>query len=77
MQKEEANRYFLNQNNLPRLDEQLKAELDSELNIEDVAKAVMALPNGKAPGTDGFPVGFYKVFWPKIKLWYMTAWNMP
>jgi hypothetical protein len=43
LQKEEANRYFLNHNNLPRLEEQQKLEMESEINIEDIAKAIMAM----------------------------------
>jgi exonuclease III len=63
----DAGRYFLEQNDLPTLSEESKLELDTQMDISDVAKAIAALPNGKAPGSDGFPVEFYKAFWPKIK----------
>jgi hypothetical protein len=67
IQNQEANRLFLEQDDLPTLDDTNKNELDIQIDINDVANAIAALPNSKAPGTDGFPVDFYKVFWPKIK----------
>jgi hypothetical protein len=67
IQKQEANRYFLTQEHFPALDEDNKKELDIPIEMSDVANAIAALPNAKAPGSDGFPVDFYKVFWPKIK----------
>ena len=35
--------------------------------MEDIAEATKALPNNKSPGSDGFPLEFYKFFWNKIK----------
>jgi exonuclease III len=67
IQKQEANQYFLTQEQLPALDDDNKNELDIPIEMSDVANAIAALPNAKAPGSDGFPVDFYKVFWPKIK----------
>jgi hypothetical protein len=67
IQKREANRYFLTQEHLPALNEENRNELDIPIELNDVANAIAALPNAKAPGSDGFPVDFYKVFWPKIK----------
>jgi exonuclease III len=67
LQRNQANVHFLNQNNMPKLDEDEKTLLEQEITINEIAQAIADLPNGKTPGTDGFPVDFYKVFWPKIK----------
>ena len=64
--QDDATKYFLNED-IPTIDEEQKQELDKNLTIEDIAIATKELPNNKAPGSDGFPVDFYKFFWNKIK----------
>jgi hypothetical protein len=64
--QEDATKYFLNEE-LPSIDDEQKQDLDENITIEDIAAATKALPNNKSPGSDGFPVEFYKFFWNKIK----------
>ena len=40
---------------------------DEAITYEEIAKAIKDLPNNKSPGTDGFPIEFYKFFWKEIK----------
>ncbi len=42
-------------------------ELDSEITIHELSKAVQQLSVAKAPGIDGLPTEFYKHFWNVIK----------
>jgi hypothetical protein len=64
--QDEATKYFLNED-IPTIDDEQKQELEKNLTIEEIAIATKELPNNKAPGSDGFPVDFYKFFWNKIK----------
>ncbi len=42
-------------------------ELDSEITIHELSKAVQQFSVAKAPGIDGFPEEFYKHVWNVIK----------
>jgi hypothetical protein len=47
-------------------------ELENEILVssfmkEEVKKAIFQMEHNKAPGPDGFPAEFYKVFWDLIK----------
>ncbi len=42
-------------------------ELDSEITIHELSKAVEQFYVAKAPGIDGFPKEFYKHVWNVIK----------
>jgi hypothetical protein len=66
-ERTEANNYFLEQEGMTKIDDVDKESLEQEITYEDIAKATQELSNGKAPGSDGFPVEFYKFFWAKIK----------
>ena len=44
-----------------------KNNCDSKITIEECSKAGKDLPNNKAPGPNGIPVDFYKMFWPTLK----------
>ncbi|KAK3527725.1 hypothetical protein QTP86_001577, partial [Hemibagrus guttatus] len=48
---------------LPKLSEQVARELDRELTLAELHKALQGMENGRAPGIDGLPVEFYKAFW--------------
>ena len=39
------------------------AVTDKVLTLHELEQAAMSLRNGKAPGIDGLPIAFYKVFW--------------
>lgn len=41
--------------------------LTASFTVEEVHKAVFQMEHNKAPGTDGFPVEFYQVFWELTK----------
>jgi hypothetical protein len=62
----EARKYFLTEPPICVTDEDQKV-LDLELTDEEIANALKELPTRKSPGGDGFPVDFYKFFWPDIK----------
>jgi len=53
---------FLNKCNLPQLDENEAAQLNSEISVDEVIKAISALKSNKAPGPDGLPGELYKKF---------------
>ena len=55
-----------------KLSKELRDELDAPITAEEVKKAIDKLPRGKSPGIDGFPVEFYKVYWGKIKVLFMS-----
>ena len=74
-QLEESEDFFLNENNIPQLTENEKDILDSELTEHEIAKAVKNLPNSRAPGSDGIPIDFYKMFWTKSRNPYAKALN--
>lgn len=40
--------------------------LNTQLTLAEIQSAVMSMPNGKTPGSDGLPAEIYKVLWPKI-----------
>ena len=58
---------YLNDIAAPKISNESKNLCENELTIEECAKALKDLPNDKAPGFDGIPVDFYKVFWKDIK----------
>ena len=43
-----------------------QACLDSPLSTVEITHTIKAMQSGKAPGPDGFPVEFYKVFAVKL-----------
>ena len=57
---------FLN-NNIPKLDDTAIQECEKEITLEECSKALKKMKNRKTPGTDGFTVEFYKMFWTSIK----------
>lgn len=50
-------------------------ELDRPFTEEEIETAVKSLPNGKAPGLDGFTNDFYKACWDIIKFDIMSAFH--
>lgn len=62
---------FLENISLPSLSGADREKLNSFFTPEEVYQAILSLPSGKSPGLDGYPVEFYKVFWPEIEPLFM------
>lgn len=46
----------------------LDASLTHQFTLSEVEEVVFGMNNGKAPGSNGFPVEFFKDFWDIVKL---------
>ena len=57
---------FLEGLQLPKVDERDKAMLDSSISEGEIIETIKSMQTGKAPGPDGFPTEFYKLFFPKL-----------
>ncbi|KAK3541356.1 hypothetical protein QTP86_023072 [Hemibagrus guttatus] len=51
---------------LPKLSERAARELDRELSLEELHKALQRMENGRTSGIDDLPAEFYKAFWAVI-----------
>lgn len=52
---------------IKKISNQDRERLDQQITIHEVYDAIMSLSDGKTPGSDGFPIDFYKKFWSQIK----------
>lgn len=50
---------YLDRINLPRIDDETHTDLDQEITLVEVQKAMTQLKPGKTPAVDGLPVEFY------------------
>lgn len=64
---------FMNGLDIPQLSSKDQEELDSPITVEEVLAALKNMKNGSAPGLDGIPTEFYKVFWNDIKASLMNC----
>lgn len=55
-----AMRDFLDKCNLSQIDEAESAQLNSEISIKEIQKAITSLKSNKAPGPDAYLVSFIK-----------------
>ena len=62
MTEGECNNY-LDSVNIPKLSNSTKKVCDGVITMAELEKAVQELQNNKAPGPDGLPAEFYKIFW--------------
>ncbi|GFR74734.1 reverse transcriptase [Elysia marginata] len=58
--------------NIPQLNEDQKDATEAEF-TEEISAALKSMKNESAPGPDGTPVEFYKMFWPDVKDNFMVA----
>ena len=58
---------FSNNLSLPGLGEDEQQAMDAPISQAEVAEALKALNNGSAPGSDGIPAEWYKLFWQHIR----------
>ena len=66
---------FLDNTEAPKLSEQDKLKCEGELQEFELLNVLKNTANKKSPGSDGFPVEFYKVFWPQCKHFLLNALN--
>ena len=66
---------FVNEVIFPSLSENEVEMCDTPITIDEVAAALKSMKNGSAPGSDGLPVEFYKVFWQHIRSPLMECYN--
>ena len=64
---EENLNVFIKNPNIKKLCLESSLLCDENITLKECALALKAMYNNKAPGSDGFPAEFYKVFWPNIK----------
>ena len=60
---------------MPQLDEEEANNLEGEITINEASQALKNMKNFKSPGTDGFTVEFFKMFWGKIDEFVVRALN--
>ena len=53
----------------PMLSEQMRDNLEKEIEEKEISLAVKSMKNNKSPGLDGFPIDFFKYFWKDLKFW--------
>ena len=58
---------YIRENKSYQLTTNQRETLDQEFTEEEVATSIKSMRNNKTPGTDGFPIEFYKFFWVDIK----------
>ncbi|KAK3091716.1 hypothetical protein FSP39_022111 [Pinctada imbricata] len=64
---------LLNNEEIPKLSEDDKLNLEKPISIEEVGEAVKLLKNDKSPGPDGFSARFFKFFWPNLKFFLFRS----
>lgn len=52
---------------IPKLSEPEQNSLEGEITLEEATNALKNMSNKKSPGSDGFTVEFFKVFWKYLK----------
>ena len=65
----EAN-IFVDGLRIRRISDKQKEWLGSPFTLEELGTALKHMSNNKAPGTDGFPTEFYKIFWNDVKQYF-------
>ena len=58
-----------------RLDISNRTELDEDLTLPELTNALNSMKKGKTPGSNGFPVEFFRCFWPEIGPFLLRAVN--
>jgi len=61
-----AAKSLLNNLNIPKLLDDEKLSCEGKILLKECKLILETFQNNKAPGNDGIPVEFYKIFWPLI-----------
>ncbi|KAL7890943.1 hypothetical protein AOLI_G00004190 [Acnodon oligacanthus] len=60
---------------LPKVSEQLNAEQERPLDVQELHAALQSMEGGTAPGIDGLPVESYKAFWAELGADWLAVLN--
>lgn len=64
---------------MPKLTDTDVTQLDADISVLEIEAAILAFPHKKAPGLDGFPADFYKVYMsqlaPRLNLLFKHCWE--
>ncbi len=58
---------FLNEINVPTINEQDREMCDTEITIQNLEESLLSMENNKSPGNDGLTKEFYARFWKSLK----------
>ena len=58
-----------------KISDKTKQDLDSDITIEEIQATIKQIARNKSPGTDGFQIDLYIVFWLKLKSPLFDAFN--
>ena len=62
----EQDTFFVSANVTCKLNATDKTRLDQALTLQDLTSALRFMKKGKSPGSNGFPVEFFRTFWSEI-----------
>jgi len=68
-------KFFLQEDNIRNLTAGQRDSCEGKITDIEVRNVIKGMKNGKTPGTDGFPVEFFKVFWLDIKEYLLDSLN--
>ena len=71
----EATEYFLNDDNVAKLNEFEKEQCEGPVTETEVKKVLKNMTNNKSPGNDGFPAEFFKVFWVDLGFFLLRSYR--
>ena len=60
---------------LPKLNDMQANQLEGLLTLDEIGESLQNMKNGKSPGSDGFPVEFFKVFWRQLGEFVLRSLN--
>lgn len=62
----EVNKELISRNIATSITSSAKARLDKEMTLQELTDALHAMKKGKTPGSNGFPVEFFREFWSHL-----------
>jgi exonuclease III len=66
---------FIRGATIPHISDEQKSDLETELTLNEITRALSTMKNGSAPGPDGLTTSFLKFFWSKIAGLVMDSFN--
>ena len=61
--------------NVPQINQAEAEQLEGILELDELSESLKNMKNRKSPGSDGFTVEFFKVFWGKLGGWVLRSLN--